>query len=625
MKKRVPRVPRINLVLGLFVSLLVGVFLLLSVQAQVATSQTVDPSGLGMQQPPGMGLIVPKSVAAPMLPSFSTGQIPPTIPKTLVSADPTGQITTYQPGGAIATNSNAFFISSGITNNGRTCFTCHQPQNDWEISPPEIMSEYLATKGTSVLFHPIDAAVCPNSELLFAKYPDPLFILARSQLFTRGNFRIALNAPNPLGPPLPNASHITFDGSQPQWVLKVLYDPYGCETDPTYGLPANQLSVYRRPLNATNVTFLVQDPGFYTDTAVASAFPISPEERQEIMWDARERDLATQFVDATEFHGQTNIAPDSTYIAQGILFQSGTFTAQTYNNVAKDLTGSDGSGATGGPLNLYASAVSRIASTATDLFGEPIACFDYTSSLPAGPLVPGVTRTGDVGQFVCPGDPALTVPVTQLFTAFATPNSGGAVENAMRESIARGEAIFTGKTVTFAINDVPGFNDVVGHEPAGGSCSACHNNLSAVNDAFGDPKRLGIMDNSNHTSDGGVVNVMPITLDFPQFAFYCPTGTITYFSNPVTSMNCPGSTPGHPATCDEFDTTDAGKGLITGKCADLGKMKVPILRGVGARAPYFHGGNALTLFDVVNFYNTRFNIGLTAQQKTDLVNYLSSL
>jgi cytochrome c peroxidase len=135
------------------------------------------------------------------------------------------------------------------------------------------------------------------------------------------------------------------------------------------------------------------------------------------------------------------------------------------------------------------------------------------------------------------------------------------------------------------------------------------------------------MDNSDKTGNGAVnaVNVMAFTPDFPQFAFYCPTNRIPYFSNQVTSMSCPGSTPGHPATCDQFITTDPGKGLITGKCADLGMIKVPILLGVGARAPYFHGGNALTLTDVVNFYNKRFNIGLTAQQKTDLVNYLNSL
>ena len=118
---------------------------------------------------------------------------------------------------------------------------------------------------------------------------------------------------------------------------------------------------------------------------------------------------------------------------------------------------------------------------------------------------------------------------------------------------------------------------------------------------------------------------MPWTSDFPRFAFYCATGTIPFFSNPVTSVNCPGSTMDNPATCDKFITTDPGKGLITGKCQDLGKIKVPILRGLASRAPYFHGGNAATLMDVVNFYNLRFDIRLTNQEKKDLVNYLSSL
>lgn len=40
---------------------------------------------------------------------------------------------------------------------------------------------------------------------------------------------------------------------------------------------------------------------------------------------------------------------------------------------------------------------------------------------------------------------------------------------------------------------------------------------------------------------------------------------------------------------------------------------------------YFHDGRFKTLLDVVNFYNTRFSLGLTAQEKTDLVEYLKSL
>jgi cytochrome c peroxidase len=71
--------------------------------------------------------------------------------------------------------------------------------------------------------------------------------------------------------------------------------------------------------------------------------------------------------------------------------------------------------------------------------------------------------------------------------------------------------------------------------------------------------------------------------------------------------------------------TDPGVGLLTGGWNDLGKFKVPILRGLAARAPYFHNGAAATLLDVVNTYNQRFSIGLTNQDETDLVNFLNAL
>jgi len=49
------------------------------------------------------------------------------------------------------------------------------------------------------------------------------------------------------------------------------------------------------------------------------------------------------------------------------------------------------------------------------------------------------------------------------------------------------------------------------------------------------------------------------------------------------------------------------------------------LRGVWQHPPYFHDGSAPTLFDVVNHYDRHFGLGLTAKQKTDLVEYLKSL
>ena len=43
------------------------------------------------------------------------------------------------------------------------------------------------------------------------------------------------------------------------------------------------------------------------------------------------------------------------------------------------------------------------------------------------------------------------------------------------------------------------------------------------------------------------------------------------------------------------------------------------------RGPYFHDGSAATLEAVVEHYNTVRTLGLTAQQKSDLVHYLKSL
>jgi len=40
---------------------------------------------------------------------------------------------------------------------------------------------------------------------------------------------------------------------------------------------------------------------------------------------------------------------------------------------------------------------------------------------------------------------------------------------------------------------------------------------------------------------------------------------------------------------------------------------------------FYHDGRFLTLLDVVNSYHTRFSLGLTDQEKSDLVDYLKSL
>ena len=80
-----------------------------------------------------------------------------------------------------------------------------------------------------------------------------------------------------------------------------------------------------------------------------------------------------------------------------------------------------------------------------------------------------------------------------------------------------------------------------------------------------------------------------------------------------------------PLAGNTYYTSDPGKALITGQCSDIGRGKGLILRGLAARAPYFHDGVAGSLPQVVNFYNQRFQIGLTTQQMQDLVNFLQTL
>ena len=52
---------------------------------------------------------------------------------------------------------------------------------------------------------------------------------------------------------------------------------------------------------------------------------------------------------------------------------------------------------------------------------------------------------------------------------------------------------------------------------------------------------------------------------------------------------------------------------------------MPQLRALAAREPCFHDGSAATLEEVVDFYDQRFNIRLSARDKRYLVNFMAVL
>jgi cytochrome c peroxidase len=56
-----------------------------------------------------------------------------------------------------------------------------------------------------------------------------------------------------------------------------------------------------------------------------------------------------------------------------------------------------------------------------------------------------------------------------------------------------------------------------------------------------------------------------------------------------------------------------------------GQYRTTPLRGLWHRAPYFHDGSAATLADVVEHYDGQLSLGLSADEKSDLAEYLKSL
>jgi hypothetical protein len=73
------------------------------------------------------------------------------------------------------------------------------------------------------------------------------------------------------------------------------------------------------------------------------------------------------------------------------------------------------------------------------------------------------------------------------------------------------------------------------------------------------------------------------------------------------------------------DPTEVGTEPFYAARSATGRYRTAPLRGIWQHPPYFHDGSAATLLAVVNHYDQRFNLNLSAQQKGDLVEFLKSL
>ena len=357
--------------------------------------------------------------------------------------------------------------------------------------------------------------------------------------------------------------HVTIDmPAGAQFTITAVHDPYSCAITRD---PANGLpliSVYRRPLPSTNLNFL-----------------------STVMFDGRETimplnngatfqanliaDLSHQAVDATLGHAQAAAAPTPDQVNAIVNFELGLHSAQIQDNSAGRLDAQQGDG---GPANL--------------------ANENY---------YPGINDSLGSNPTHAPFNP-------EAFTLFANwqhlPGSVHDPYKTQRESVAAGEALFN--TFPLTITNVKGLNDALRMNSITGTCTTCHDTPNIGNHSLPVPLDIGVSHDLAHETAAEISSSLPelSVADLPVYEVTCTTGplagTVTY-------------------------TSDPGKALITGACSDVNRVKGPILRGLPARAPYFHNGAAASLTEVVEFYNKRFQMNLTAQQKADLLGFLRSL
>jgi cytochrome c peroxidase len=187
------------------------------------------------------------------------------------------------------------------------------------------------------------------------------------------------------------------------------------------------------------------------------------------------------------------------------------------------------------------------------------------NALATQPFAIGMNEPGQIGS------------TNKVFTLFdAWNNLPESSQDGDRRAIAAGQKVFNEKTFTTGVGRT-------------GTCSGCHS-LPNVGSS-----------SSFRFFDVGVSAPTDKNRDLPRYTF----------QNILTG--------------ETIQTTDAGRALISGRWADMNRFKVPALRGLASRAPYFHDGSAKDVDAVVRHYQERFGIGFYGDERKNLVMFLESL
>jgi len=347
----------------------------------------------------------------------------------------------------------------------------------------------------------------------------------------------------------------------PEFEIELVRDPAGCNGDPAHGLAAGFVSVYRRPRPAANLKY-----------ATAIGFAFDPKNGLPLALDpktgaATSGNLLSD-VRALTLEGQAIDALVSHMQLHGDpdpqqLRQLVEFESQIYT--AQSSHAGAGSltegGAQGGPEFLAQAPAGVLQSSAKPIWGE---------LMPWKMLPAPAAGTTD--------------PVWEL-----------------RQSVARGAALFSGRT--FLVTDSAGITDTGFGNPVRNSCAFCHN------------MQYSGLDVAPGQVDLGTTNQPHASLPVGRAAFELPLFRLT----------CSRDAAPHPHLGRVVYTHDPGYALSTGRCIDIGKITAQSMRGLAGRAPYFANGSARTLREIIDYYDSRYAIEYTEQEKQDLTHLLEVL
>ena len=570
-KKKLARLRNRKLVLGTAaISLAVLSCLGLSVQAQTAYSLDAQVPGTA---PKYFRPTYHSALSAPR-PSQKQGDNVSAIFNSATYPNLFGMGGIYQQGGAVTTSSNAFFQALGT--NGRSCASCHKPESGMGVSAAQVQALFIATGGKDPIFAPVDGSNCPSNVPAANTSAAALggrlggghssFIGSHSLILSKGLFRVFLPVPKQTN----DLSSVGMPPHATEFTISVVSDPNGCNTDPAYSTytdPVTQevsqiVSVYRRPRIASNLHSALTP-------ALTLGFGFFPN-----------NDNVT---------GAPVVDPASGLPISGNIMWDGR--EPTLQSQAIDATLTHAQA-------LSAPTLAQVA----QIVGFEMNTFAAQSSSYIGGDLTGADGSGVAGGPQNMVNQPLTFGPFADYDRWNAPvNTSASFKSQMRASIARGQALFN--TFAFQTSNVAGFNNggVMTAAPEPSTCSTCH--IAQSGGAILPRNQMDIGTGGSAVLFGGPSP----SKDLPIFKVSCTKPYTTPFGGSVIYTN------------------DPGMALITGRCADIGRKSVPQVRAMASRAPYFSDGSAATTRDVVEFYNKRFSINFTEQQKIDLVNFLNAL